>query len=71
MGPSRLTRTGFTVGAIAAMFACAEPTSNPSNLRGSLTPSLGVFLPTGGTANTAEAERIEVCKNYVMTSRRH
>lgn len=68
MGPSRLTRTGLTVGAIAAMFACAEPTSNPSNLGNALTPSLGVFLPTGGTPNTAQAERVEVCKNYVMTS---
>jgi len=70
MGPSRLTRTGLMVGAIAAMFACAEPTSSPSNLRNTLTPSLGVFLPTRGTPtpNSAEAERIEVCKNYVMTS---
>lgn len=68
MGPSRLTRAGLMVGAVAAMFACAEPTSSPSNLRNTLSPSLGVFLPSGGTANTAEAERIEVCKNYVMTS---
>lgn len=69
MGPSRLTRTGLVVGAIAAMVACAEPTSNPSGVRTStLAPSQNVFLPPGGTLNVVEAERIEVCKVYVMTS---
>jgi hypothetical protein len=57
------------VGAIAAMVACAEPTSNPSGVRTStFAPSQNVFLPPGGTLNVVEAERIEVCKVYVMTS---
>lgn len=69
MGPSRLTRTGLVFGAIAAMFACADPMSSPSSVRTStFAPSLGVFLPPGGTLNVVEAERVEVCKVYVMTS---
>jgi hypothetical protein len=67
MGPSRITRTGLAVGAIVAMLACAENMSSPTSVRVPSTPSFGLFLPPGGSpTRSLEAERIEVCKDYVM-----
>jgi hypothetical protein len=69
MAPGRLIRTSLGLGAFAALVACGEHASSPTSIRTStLTPSLGIFLPNGGTANTAQIERLEVCKVYVMTS---
>lgn len=65
MSPSRITYTGLAVGVIAAMIACADTGTAPTSVR-SFQPLLGTFLPGGGTTRTAQTERVEVCKDYVM-----
>ncbi len=67
MGPSRLTRTGLTVGAIAAMMACADGAANRF-----ISPDVSLGnIPGGGTppltTNTPELELFKVCKQYVGT----
>lgn len=65
MGPSRLTRTGLMVGAIAALAACAD-TAAPRFI--SPDASLG-NIPGGGSApltdNVPVLELFKVCKVYV------
>jgi hypothetical protein len=53
--------------AAAALAACSDDTA-PARALGATEPLLEAFLPPGGTVNTAQPERLEVCKVYVMTS---
>jgi hypothetical protein len=64
MGPSRLTRTGLMVGAIAALAACAD-SSSPGSF---LTPDASLAAISTPGDGVASHEVFEVCKTYAEGS---
>lgn len=64
MGPSRLTRTGLVIGAVAALAACADNTS-PGRLVNPDASFAAISTPGDGEA---DHEFFEVCKVYTEGS---
>lgn len=62
----RTTKALITMAAAALFVGCSE--SAPTKMLIPSEPLLGTFDPGGTSSNTAQAERLEVCKVYVMTS---